>query len=366
MADLLHVPLVFIHGIKGGKLVDGSGKVHWLAASQALNPFARGSLELPLGYDSEGRQEKDGLVPGGVLDAVDMVVTSHVVYRPLLVACRELGRPFHEFSYDWRRDLHETVDVFEAFLDKVRGTSRVQVLAHSMGGLITFSLLNRRPDLFHSIVFAGVPFSPEANFLQDMTHGSAAGLNKSLLSANAHFTWTSTYTLFPLASQHQLLVVDGDGKSLDVDFMNPDDWVKHNMGIFNRDLTTNPPTDQELNHLERAIERAKRFRESLARPDLHPQYPPLAVLSGHGRLAMIIAVRKMDGPKVIYNFTSGRHADGDGRVSTTGSQTLPGNPPYKLYTTIDSHGSLLNNPDLVKTMLSDLGEEVLKRAGNVQ
>jgi hypothetical protein len=33
-----------------------------------------------------------------------------------------------------------------------------QVVAHSMGGLVALHVLQRRPDLFHSILFAGCPF----------------------------------------------------------------------------------------------------------------------------------------------------------------------------------------------------------------
>jgi alpha-beta hydrolase superfamily lysophospholipase len=41
--------------------------------------------------------------------------------------------------------------VFEEYLKNVeeRHKSKVQVVAHSMGGLLTYSVLQRRPDLFH-------------------------------------------------------------------------------------------------------------------------------------------------------------------------------------------------------------------------
>ena len=57
-------------------------------------------------------------------------------------------------------ELVTDVDSFEIFLDKIAKEldSKVQVVAHSMGGLITLVTLNRRPELFHSVLFAGKVF----------------------------------------------------------------------------------------------------------------------------------------------------------------------------------------------------------------
>eukprot|EP00124_Ichthyophonus_hoferi_P004939 Ihof_evm1s619 gene=Ihof_evmTU1s619 len=170
--------LVFIHGIKGGQLATTDGQIKWLTFMQAINPCSKASLALPLNYNDEGVQDQDCLVTSGTLESINICVSRYNIYKKCLdglrQSCEETGQPFYDFSYDWRRELNESVDAFEIFLDKIRQDHKVQVIAHSMGGLITLSLLLRRSDLFHSVVFVGVPFKPELGFLPDMTKGVSA------------------------------------------------------------------------------------------------------------------------------------------------------------------------------------------------
>src|SRR6185436_141041 len=145
-------PLVFIHGIKGSELTDAHGAVNWFTAWQALG-LSTPDLSLPLQWNGDV-QQRDSLVATGPLDTVAW----HDVYAPFLKWAAASGRAFHPFAYDWRRDNLETTDAFIRFLEKVRRESndaRIQVVAHSMGGLITLAAIHRRPELFHSVVFAG-------------------------------------------------------------------------------------------------------------------------------------------------------------------------------------------------------------------
>lgn len=47
-----------------------------------------------------------------------------------------------------------------------------------MGGLITMVALNKRPELFQSVLFAGVPFMPGVGFLEDLHAGTLLYLQK--------------------------------------------------------------------------------------------------------------------------------------------------------------------------------------------
>src|SRR5512146_237342 len=112
-ADQLQLPLVFIHGIKGGTLSDRQGNQRWLTLSQALG-VASSELRLPLGWDGNVQQH-DGLIPGAPLRSVGYVG----IYGPFLDWAESSGRPFYPFAYDWRRDNLETVAKFLEFLEKV-------------------------------------------------------------------------------------------------------------------------------------------------------------------------------------------------------------------------------------------------------
>jgi len=94
-----------------------------------------------------------------------------------------LGCASYEFCYDWRRSCCEsTVDPrlldpgslfltiiplaavkFAAYLRWISAKhdgAKVQVVAHSMGGLISTVTMNLYPELFHSLLVAGtVAFS---------------------------------------------------------------------------------------------------------------------------------------------------------------------------------------------------------------
>src|SRR6266516_1935569 len=140
-ADHSLPPLAFIHGIKGSVLSDAQGAVRWLNVWQGLG-LASTDLRLPLQWHGEV-QERDGLIATAPLSAVAW----HEVYAPFLNWASASGRVFRPFAYDWRRDNQENADEFVKFLEKVRaenGGARVQVAAHSMGGVIAFVVLNRR------------------------------------------------------------------------------------------------------------------------------------------------------------------------------------------------------------------------------
>ena len=104
-------------------------------------------------------------------------------------------------------------------------------MGHSLGGLISFVALNRRPDLVHSALFAGVPFGPIISFLEDMHAGTATGLNRRILSPHVLFTFVSRYSSFPLEPGESALK-DQDGNFIPHDWYSGQDWERHKLGIF--------------------------------------------------------------------------------------------------------------------------------------
>lgn len=73
----------------------------------------------------------------------------------------------------------------------------IQVVAHSNGGLITLCALNAHPELFHSVVFVGTPFSGGIGMLSDLHVGSPIGLNKRLFAKPVSFSFPTSYVFFP-------------------------------------------------------------------------------------------------------------------------------------------------------------------------
>lgn len=118
-------------------------------------------------------------------------------------------------------------------VSKDNGGAKVQVVAHSMGGLVALAAVNKRHDLFHSCLFGGSPFQPCAPmFIGYIVNGRPAGLNKKLLTGRVHFTWSSAYGVLPINGTG---IVDSDGTELTFDFFDVDTWVTERWGLFHPD-----------------------------------------------------------------------------------------------------------------------------------
>jgi len=220
------IPLVFIHGIKGSSLIDKFGKTLWITTSAAIG-LSTPNLSLPIRW-KQGIQERDEIQSATILRKVGFVK----VYEDWLNNASKIGRPIYSFSYDWRRDNNESFQLFDEYISEVytKHKTRVQVIAHSMGGLISFAVLNHKPDLFHSILFAGVPFGRGVGFLKDVHQGIPTGLNHKILSPNIYFTFSSQNAFFPEKGTAKF--VDDQGNKIDIDLMNVNDWITNKLGIF--------------------------------------------------------------------------------------------------------------------------------------
>lgn len=331
-------PIVFIPGIKGSVLADNGAAVKWITPLQALG-LASPNLSLPLDW-KDGKQGQDGLSPRAVLSGVRILpwFLEQQVYGPLLKAAGNTKRPFFAFPYDWRRDNNETLAKFENFVEWVRQKNqgaRIRVIAHSMGGLITLALLNKRPELFDSVVFVGVPFSGTITFLLDMHAGTATGLNRAILSPEVLFTHPSIYTLFPVEGSG---LVDAAGKPIQVDFYSPEDWKKHGLGIF---YDSSAVTPQQKNYLTVALQRAKAFRQLLVPRD--QRYPPITIVSG--REIPTLASVMQNGPHSIngWDFDAQPKEPGDGRVLVKQSFP-PAGIPYRVVYSKADHADQLSDP----------------------
>jgi pimeloyl-ACP methyl ester carboxylesterase len=341
-------PLVFIHGIKGSSLLDQQGKGRWLTSWQAFGLEAP-DLRLPLKWNGD-IQERDNLIARAPLRRIAWVD----IYAPFLDWAETLGRPFYPFAYDWRRDNLENVDKFLSFLESVRERNqgaKPQVVAHSMGGLIGFVALNRRPDLFHSVLFAGVPFGDAISLFEDLHAGTANGFNKRILCPQVMFTFASPYFVFPLDPNKSRLT-DEKGNSIPHDWYSVEDWERQRLGLFGYGKPG--ITDQELSHLRNALRRAKEFRSQfVCQKEDSFQYPPIAVLAGNTVPTLSTVVR--NGPHAVrgWDFRSAPREPGDRRVIFP-EALPPKGVPFTLYESSHVHVVLLNDTRQVGGILTEL------------
>ena len=342
-------PLVFVPGFKGSALSDPAGRRRWLTAWQGLGLRSH-DLRLPLEWQDDV-QRRDHLLPPSPL----RTVARQNVYAPFLDWAVTSGRRVCPFPYDWRRDQLETTDKFVEFLEGVSqrfGGEKVQIVGHSMGGLIGFVALNRRPDLVHSVLFAGVPFGPLTGFLEDMHAGTAVGLNRRILSPEVLFTFVSPYCLFSLTPTESDLE-DENGNNIVHNWYAAADWERHKLGIFGMRGPAEITDEQRL-HLRKALVRAGEFRSLFVRSNEKPfKYPPIAVLASDSRKTLSSVMRGGQHAVRGWNFRDATKELGDGRVPFQRALP-PKGVPHEIYKTTREHGDLLNDIYLVSWILGRL------------
>ncbi len=331
-------PLVFIHGIKGSRLVGVDGKARWLTASAALG-LSTPELRLPLTWNGD-RQAEDHLVATEPIASVDIIpgLLGSQIYGPWLKQAEGLGRPFYAFAYDWRRDNLENLAKFRDAVAGVReghGDSQVQLVAHSMGGLISLPLLAEHPEWFCHALFAGVPFRGGVGFFEDMHVGLPTGRNRKVTSPEMLFTCPSTYILYPLGRSD---CVDSSGNILDIDFFNADHWVEHGMGIF---ADPRKVTEENTRFLRKALERAKALKLLLEHRE--QAYPPITVLACRTHPTLGVAMK--NGPQSVrgWDLTTQPRQPGDSRVCYD-YMMPPEGFEYEVVETEFTHSSILNDP----------------------
>ena len=244
-------PVVFIHGWKGSVLVSKTtGNVMFDYTFDRLTGINAGDvLSLPCDWDkgSEGRQREDDIEASRPVYDVKCLcgtVTLVKLYGPMLQNLRSKGRHVREFTYDWRRELGETSAAFEAFLQQVKGETgkQPQVIGHSMGCLIALHVLNRNPELFHSVLFGAGALSPNFSLMEDMSYvggENKIGLNDKMFNPSQHLKNPGPLhmlTAYPderklFGKEHVVMLEDTVGNPVDIDLRSIDFWKKYQLGF---------------------------------------------------------------------------------------------------------------------------------------
>ncbi len=352
------IPVVLVPGLDGSVLVDPEGDVKWLKPGHGLL-LGTPDLTLPLKYDG-ATQGRDSLTAAGALARVSLIprLIGQEVYAPFLSFASALpGRPLFVFSYDWRRDNVETSFLLERFLEAVsfrHGGKKLRIVAHSMGGILTLSVWNRRADLIESVVFAGVPFRGGIGYLDNMYLGTPIALNSRILSPRVLFSHPSVYSFYPAGQSFESkdLLEDEKGRLIQLDFFDAGVWKRNGFGPYApqnsawfRDAAASP------DFLPRVLERAKTFRKMLLPPAGRTYGPVLVVMSSkYPTIARARRVPPLSGENVPrWNFEICPTKPGDEAVLY--EHAIPPSPiRHEIVLTEKKHSYLLNDPAVQETV----------------
>lgn len=302
-------PVVVIHGALGGRLYDSAeGREVWPGsilqvlfgryADLALDIDPESLMPLESTLSVNGVTSRIGGVDfyGRILDVLEDA--GGYQYAEPGDAVRTGAKNYYVFSYDWRQDNLVAVRELDAFIDRIRADYgkpdlKVDIVAHSMGGLITryfirygtvdvlddndFPINGRGAGKTRRVILLGAPNLGSAGAFRTLARGYKVLLGTIPIEVVA--TFPSTYQVLPHAINDWLATIDGE--SLDMDQFDTEFWRQFRFSIFDPDVEArirsgfSDPGDADRyvstlqRYFEKHIERARRFSWSLTVP--YPQ-----------------------------------------------------------------------------------------------
>jgi len=441
-------PVILIHGFTGAKIVrTADGATVWgaLFTEDAPLPSSPDGLRavaldidglaspirsddlLRIPDDSHASELLEKAHAGAVVAKVSFGIYADMVkmvesagYAP----CRHVDQPAESsaspacftFFYDWRQDNVGNAIALGRFVDEakrqvaairrdngIRGTDpvRFDILAHSMGGLITRYYLRYGPrdvlgDVNSAITWAGAENISRAILIATPNFGAMQALKELITGVKYPVvryeqsllaTYVSLYQMLPREGHR--LWFDATGELLPYSYMRADLWQSQQWGPFEDKqdrylevLFPDAKTRAErmarmAEFMDAAFERGRRFMAAL---DRHPETPaaiPLILFAADASPTLERAVIAEDkNGRVVLQFKPGKklNAPGDGRVtraSALADERAVGDrrgwlsspiPWAQTFFLTDSHTSMFGNPTFQNNLLHLLLDRPPERA----
>ncbi|GJM09359.1 MAG: hypothetical protein DHS20C11_16350 [Lysobacteraceae bacterium] len=312
-------PVILVHGILGARLADSeSGKEAWFGSLGRL-AFSNYS-ELALSIDPDTLEPvPSGLQTSGLADkAAGQDYYGNVIEILKTAGGYEQGEPgvaaqasdrrYYVFTYDWRQDNVVSAQRLADLVDQIKvdyadPSLQVDIIAHSMGGLITryylrYGRLDTLNDNRFPVNYAGAKHVRRVLLLGTPNLGSVSSLHAFIEGRKVGFraiptevlaTMPSVYQLFP-HNLHNWLITPS-GKPLNRDIFKVRIWRSFKWSIFDPEVRARvikqaPDEaagqawlDMMERYFEKRLERARRFVWSLTVPVPEAEYQ-LVVFGG--------------------------------------------------------------------------------------
>lgn len=414
-------PVIFIHGVLGSKLKNTvTNEDLWPGAVSRLllhdyadiaykiNPV----LLTPLPGDSVAYDISDGAAGKDFYGKIVRTLSDTGGYKLSKVGDRvdPKHKNYYVFHYDWRQDNVISAGELTDFIEQIRldyqnPNLKVDIVAHSMGGLITRYYMRYGKqnviddnnfdqklnmygaDRVRRVILLGTPNLGSVKTLNLFIQGVDIGINQ--IGTETLASMPSLYQLFP----HPLVnwLIKSDGLPLKRDLFDVNVWRRFQWSIFD------PTVRQRIlegfedktageaylltfeQYFEKHLERARRFVWSLSIP-LPENHPELIIFGGGCTLTSArIIIEEVDGesmvrmlPEEITRPVAGINYDalllepGDGSVtkaSLLGRNTLDPSVKRHEYINVpikqsfflcESHSSLTANLNFQDNLLNTL------------
>lgn len=331
-------PVVLIHGLLGSRLAwRENGGEYWPGPLHRVIRADYDALALPIDPGTLEPETPD-LEPVGLTDRI----AGRDFYASITRALEDAGgyrrrtpgtrvpegeRSYYVFLHDWRQDNQKSAARLAEFIDAIRRDHgdpglRVDLIAHSMGGLIAryfirygradvlddndFPVTMAGADAVRRVVLLGTPNVGSVESIRSYIRGNPVGLGR--IPPEVLVTFPSGYQLFPHAINDWL--VTADGEPLRRDQFDVRVWRRFQWSIFDPEVRRriraqfdDPElADARLRLLEaffeHHLERARRFSWSLTVPTDSPV--PLIVFGADCELTPArLVVEEVDGVSMV-------------------------------------------------------------------
>lgn len=414
-------PVIFIHGVLGSKLRDvDSKKDLWPGGVRRLllHNYADIAYEIdpqtlePLPSRAFAYAISDGAAGKDFYGKIVRTLSDTGGYKLCKIGekINPKQKNYYVFHYDWRQDNVISAGQLADFIEQIRldyqnPNLKVDIVAHSMGGLITrYYLRYGRQDVIgdnhfdeklnmfgaervRRVILLGTPNLGSVKTLNLFIQGVDIGINQ--IGTETLASMPSLYQLFP----HPLVdwIVKSDGSPLERDLFDVKIWKRFQWSIFDpkvRQRILDRFEDKQAGekylltfdqYFEKHLERARRFVWSLSVP-LPKNHTKLTIFGGGCTLTPArIIVEEVAGesmvrmfPKEIKQPVEGIDYDalllepGDGSVtkaSLLGRNTLDPSvkrseyihvPIKQSFFLCESHNSLTGNLNFQDNLLNTL------------
>jgi len=280
-------------------------------------------------------------------------------------------RPTAVFSYDWRRPLPELCTALHEFCEETFPGQPVQIIAHSLGGLMSFAAMREHPEKYApGAVVVGVPFGTGIQYLQDLHKGYFTELDRCRqFTPDKQFSMSSHWGFFPITKDRlEDRFVDvtarcerGDEIKFDADksgigkkakiqprvegdngwfeFYDPDEWERLDLGIFGPEydnILTDEQRKAHKQHMRIQMAAAKKWRQKVLgegevdeKDFTAKSFPPFVACATDTipTVNQILRRRRKSSPQNTvtmkgrsplnpweYDYVNGRAVPGDGRI----------------------------------------------------
>ena len=377
-------PVLIVPGLMGTNMNKGSDKL-WLDLAHNFTDIGDQFMD-PLQFNQNLTPSDTNLVVGGIIgkETVNVGVGNLTVFDYTDGLINEFkkqgyveGETLFAFPYDWRygvsgkfADGTTNADLLAAKIQSIlqqTGSSKVDVVAHSLGGLIVKEYVVSHPTDNHlgKVVFVGVPNTGAPKAVKALLQGDNFGIpwladsEMKKIAANM----PSAYDLLP--SQQYYIAKGSFVKIVNTDSSTSE--IIHTEKDLNYNESQSFLTGHNLNG-QAITSAANLHTQNFDNFDLRTAGINLYAIDGckAGTLGKVIEVNK----KNIFGYSTQDYQNpeitpGDGTVPLESSTNLPIDQQNKYYALVADHGKMPSQDGIRQQIVNLISGGNLNVAGNL-